>query len=66
MRPAASAVAGGAPPLAQLVLVVGDGRFHEKAPLRAAAAALGSRPGVLVVYVALDTATAAGGGCAAA
>lgn len=52
----------GAPPLAQLVLVVGDGRFHEKAPLRAAAAALGSRPGVLVVYVALDTAAGGSGG----
>ena len=49
-------------PVAQLVIVVGDGRFHEKAPLRRAVAELAARPGVLLVYVALDGTTTSGGG----
>ena len=53
---------GGLGPLAQLVVVVGDGRFHEKAGLRAAAASLAARPGVLLVYVALDSASGGEGG----
>ena len=48
--------------LTQLVVVIGDGRFHEKAPLRAEAAALAARPGVLLAYVALDGGGGGGGG----
>lgn len=59
---ASAASSSSSAPVAQLVIVVGDGRFHEKAPLRRAVAELEARPGVLLVYVALDGATASGGG----
>jgi midasin len=48
--------------LRQLVLVLADGRFHEKESLRAAVRRLLEKSGVCVVFIALDAAAAAPGG----
>jgi midasin len=45
--------------LRQLVLVLADGRFHEKEPLRAAVRRLLEKSGVCVVFIALDAAAVA-------
>lgn len=50
--------------LSQLVLILADGRFHERESLRAAVRDLASRPGVCLAFLALDppSAAAQGGG----
>ena len=48
---------GTAPSLRQLVLLLADGRFHEKEALIRHARELCGKPGVLVAFVALDTAS---------
>ena len=40
--------------LHQLVLVMSDGRFHEKEPLRRAVRRLAERPGLLLAFIVLD------------
>jgi midasin len=45
---------GCAQDLSQLVLVVADGRLHEKDALRARVRELASKPGVCVVFIAID------------
>ena len=57
----------GGVPVQQLVLIIGDGRFHEKQGLQRAVNELASTRGVLVAFVALDgvvegAANASGGG----
>jgi len=52
-RAAASSPAGPAA-LHQLVLIVADGRFHEKEALKRAARDAASRPGVLYAFIILD------------
>jgi len=46
--------AAGAAALHQLVLIVADGRFHEKEALRRAAREAAARPGVLYAFIVLD------------
>lgn len=43
--------------LHQLVLIIADGRFHEKEALRRAVRDASSRPGVLYAFIILDSAT---------
>ncbi|KAG7670517.1 hypothetical protein KSW81_003079 [Nannochloris sp. 'desiccata'] len=52
---AASNPAGGAA-LNQLVLIIADGRFHEKEALKRAARDAAARPGVLYAFIVLDNA----------
>ena len=60
---ASDAAAAGA--LSQLVLVLADGRFHEKEGLRAGVRRLLEKPGVCVAFIALDSVRGAAGGAAA-
>lgn len=53
----AGGIGAGTQDLAQLVLIIADGRFHEKEGLQAAVRALASRRGVCVAFIALDSAT---------
>ncbi len=53
-RARASGTAAGAAALHQLVLIVADGRFHEKEALRRAAREAAARPGVLYAFIVLD------------
>jgi midasin len=53
-RARASAPALGPASLHQLVLIVADGRFHEKESLRRAALQAAGRPGVLYAFIVLD------------
>lgn len=62
MLAAARARAGGrggshAAQLHQLVLVVADGRFHERDALRRAVRVLADRPGVMLAFLVLDSST---------
>jgi midasin len=52
--------------LRQLVLVLADGRFHEKEPLRAAVRRLVEKSGVCPVFIALDAAPPAAAAAPAA
>eukprot|EP00951_Prasinocladus_malaysianus_P011970 scaffold88807_cov25-Prasinocladus_malaysianus.AAC.1 len=52
-----SSGAGGPPSLAQLVLIIADGRFHEKESLQRRVRELVAKPGVLVAFIVLDNPT---------
>jgi len=53
-RASRGAGAGGSAQLQQLVLVVADGRFHEKERLRLMMRQLAASPGLLVAFIAID------------
>jgi midasin len=55
-RARAGTSAASASSLHQLVLIVADGRFHEKESLRRAVREAASRPGVLYAFIVLDNA----------
>lgn len=55
-RARAGTSGAGASSLHQLVLIVADGRFHEKESLRRAVREAASRPGVLYAFIVLDNA----------
>lgn len=50
----AGGIGAGTQDLSQLVLVLADGRFHEKESLHAAVRALAARPGVCLAFIVLD------------
>lgn len=60
-RAGAGGIGVGTSDLQQLVLVLADGRFHEKGALRAAVRAAAAKHGVCLAFIALDAAPAAGG-----
>jgi midasin len=53
----AAANPAGASALNQLVLIIADGRFHEKEALKRAARDAAARPGVLYAFIVLDNAS---------
>ena len=53
-------IGAGTSDLCQLVLILADGRLHEKEALKAAVREVASRPGVCLAFLALDS-NAAGG-----
>lgn len=55
-RASTAAAASSGADLHQLVLIIADGRFHEKEALRRAARDAASRPGVLYAFIILDNA----------
>jgi midasin len=63
---ARAASSSGSRELRQLLLIVGDGRFHEKEALHGAVRALVETQGVCPVFIALDAASASSGAAAGA
>ncbi len=55
-------IGAGTQDLSQLVIILADGRFHERESLRAAVREVAARRGVCLVFLALDTPAAASGG----
>ncbi|KAG1668462.1 hypothetical protein FOA52_005235 [Chlamydomonas sp. UWO 241] len=56
----AGGIGAGTSDLSQLVIILADGRFHERESLKAAVREVASRPGVCLAFLALDSAANGG------
>jgi midasin len=57
----AGGIGAGTQDLNQLVIILADGRFHERESLKAAVREVAARPGVCLAFLALDSSATDGG-----